>query len=174
MEKNTGMRPPGIGWRTKICPVWEKLNHCMVNKQRWPRGSQLTCHVGGMNETNTLFPETGSNVHKERNVSHFVPSVIKSLAWVVISLQLYSRGASAFVLSVFSSAWEDFIIPWGKRRGKEICLVLFKLLKNICFIFLFLQTTADCYSSPLKEPLAVPALSSPVWKKCLSTGIPES
>lgn len=75
--KIIGTGPPGIGGRTRICPVWKKLNHCLANKQRWTRGTQLTCCVVQMKETTHCIPETGNNVHKERNVSRFVPSVIK-------------------------------------------------------------------------------------------------
>ena len=127
------------------------------------KSTELPCW-GNERDKHTVFQKQEAMSIKKETFPHFVPSVIKSLAGVVISLQFYSRDASAFVLSVFSSAWEEFIIPLGKWRGKEICLILFKLLKNICFIFLFLQSTANCYSSPLKETLAVPALSSPVWK----------
>lgn len=148
--KNTGMRPPGIGWRTKICPVWEKLNHGMVNKQRRPRGNQLTCHVEIERDKHTVFQKQEAVSIKKESVSHFVPSVIKSLAGAVIRLQLYSRDASAFVLSLsFPLPGKTLSFHWGSG-GERSAWYYLSFFKEYLLYFSF---TTD-HSQLL-----------PIWKK---------
>jgi hypothetical protein len=104
---------------------------------------------------NPCIPETGNNVHKERHVSRFVPLVTKSHHMNCnqsVTLSTYfSLCSLSFALSVLCLG--RHYSSTGKEGKKKICLVLLKLLKNIYFFFLFLQTTANCCSSPLKETL---------------------
>lgn len=118
-------RTTGMGWRTRISPVGEKLNHHMAHKQRWPRGSQLTCHVEGMKETTHCFPETGNNVHKERNISHFVPSVIKSHCMsgyqsVTLSTWCFSLCSVSFFSSAWSLPGKTLLFHWGRGGERDL------------------------------------------------------
>lgn len=131
------------------------------------KGKPIECHVKQMKETTCCIPETGNNVRKE-NVSHFVPSLIKSLHMSFNqSVTLCTWRFSLCSVSFFSSAWSlpgKTLHPHGERGGEKDLLVLCKLLKSIYFIFPFLQTSANCCSSLLKETSAVPGLLSPMWK----------
>lgn len=104
------------GRRTGTGPVWQRSRCWMANRRRWTRGSPWSRrHVVRMNETAHCIPATGTNAHKERNVSRFVPSVIKSHRISGNqSVTLSPRSFSFCSVSFFSSAWEGFTVPQGE------------------------------------------------------------